>query len=95
MYFVQNEMVSETFASLGFPVWIIYPLAIAKYLGLIAIWSNKSKLLKEWAYAGFFFDVLLAAGAHLSVSDGGHYAALFGLVLVVVSRIYNGKLQNS
>ncbi len=29
-------------------------------LGLIAIWSNKSATLKEWAYAGFFFNFVLA-----------------------------------
>lgn len=95
MYFAQYEMVSETFVGLGFPVFIIYPLAIVKYLGLIAIWTNKSAVLKEWAYAGFAFDLLLAAGAHLNISDGEHMPALFGLVLVIVSRIYYGKLSQT
>ena len=95
MYFVQNEMVSETFLKLGFPTFIIYPLAIAKILGLVAIWTNKSKMLKEWAYAGFTFDVLLAIGAHLSINDGEHYAALFGLVLIIISYYFNRKVYPS
>ena len=42
-----NEMFSKRFAELGYPTYIIYPLMIAKILGLIAIWLNKSKTLKE------------------------------------------------
>ncbi len=95
MYFVQNDMVSETFLKLGFPTFIIYPLAIAKILGLIAIWTNKSAMLKEWAYAGFVFDLLLAITAHLAISDGEHYGAIVGLILVGVSYFYNRKLFNT
>ncbi|MFT5750465.1 MAG: hypothetical protein ACI93S_001748 [Ancylomarina sp.] len=40
-------MVSQTFVNLGFPVYIIYPLAIAKILGVIAILSKKYKFLME------------------------------------------------
>ena len=93
MYFAKYEMVQGVFGELGFPTFIIYPLAVAKYLGLIAIWSNKSKMLKEWAYAGFFFDVLLAIGAHLNVNDGGEGAAIAGLVFVVVSYFYDRKVH--
>ncbi len=85
MYIVKYDDVSLVFGKLGFPAFIIYPLAIAKILGLVAIWTNKSKSLKEWAYAGFVFDLLLAAGAHISVNDGEFAPALFGIVLVAVS----------
>ncbi|WP_369073566.1 DoxX family protein [Ancylomarina longa] len=53
LYILKHEMVSKTFTHLGFPTFLIYPLALAKLLGLIAILSKKSALLKEWAYAGF------------------------------------------
>lgn len=92
MYFVQNEMVSETFLKLGFPTFIIYPLAIAKILGLIAIWTNKSKMLKEWAYAGFVFDLLLATGSHLVAQDGEFAPSLVALILLSVSYYYHRKL---
>lgn len=92
MYFIQNEMVQETFLKLGFPTFVIYPLAILKILGVAVIWSNKSKMLKEWAYAGFTFNTLLAVGAHVGVSDGEHIAAVAGLILTIVSYIYNRKL---
>lgn len=91
MYIFNHEMVSETFTKLGYPTYLIYPLAIAKILGLIAIWTKKSKLLKEWAYAGFFFDFVLAALAHIMINDGEFAPALVAIVLLIVSYIYEGK----
>ena len=92
MYFFNYPMVSETFTNLGFPTYIIYPLAIAKILGLVAIWTRKSQTLKEWAYAGFFFDFVLAASAHYMIRDGEFAPALVAIVLVLVSYNYEKKI---
>ncbi|WP_297798502.1 DoxX family protein [uncultured Eudoraea sp.] len=92
MYFLNHEMVAETFSKLGYPSYIIYPLAIAKILGLIAIWSKKSNPLKEWAYAGFFFDFVLALSAHLHINDGEFGGALVAIILLLVSYVYEKKL---
>ncbi len=54
-----NPEFAKRFSEIGFPTYLIIPLMSAKTLGLIAIWSNKSQLLKEWAYSGFFFLFLL------------------------------------
>ena len=93
MYIVKHQMVSEIFEFLGYPTYIIYPLAIAKILGLIAIWTRKSHVLKEWAYAGFFFDLILAISAHLMVNDGEYIAAVFALVLLFISYFSEKKLN--
>lgn len=85
MYIFNNAQVQAAFTSLGFPTYIIYPLALAKILGIVAIWVKKPRTLKEWAYAGFFFNTLLAASAHLMVSDGQHFGALMAMVLVLTS----------
>ena len=92
MYFVQHDMVSETFLALGFPTFIIYPLAIAKLLGITAVWTNKSATLKQWAYAGFTFNAILAAGAHIAAGDGEFAGAIMGLVFVGTSFFFNSKL---
>jgi len=92
MYFFNNEMVSESFTRLGYPTYIIYPLATAKILGLIAIWTKKSKTLKEWAYAGFFFDFVLALSAHIMVNDGEFAPALVAIVLLLASYTYDKKV---
>ncbi len=92
MYFFNHEMVAETFTNLGYPTYIIYPLAVAKILGLIAIWSRKNNILKEWAYAGFFFNMVLALGAHFAINDGEFGGALVGIVLLLVSYSTEKKL---
>lgn len=92
MYMIKYEIASMTFVKLGYPVYIIYPLAIAKILGVLAILSRKSKLLKEWAYAGFFFDLLLALSAHMYVSDGQFGTAFVAVLLLIVSYRYDKKV---
>ncbi len=91
MYFFNHEMVSATFTKLGFPTYIIYPLAVLKILGLIAIWTRKSSMLKEWAYAGFFFDFLLAFSAHFNIGDGEYAPSLAAIVLLFVSYYFGNK----
>ncbi|MEX0275244.1 MAG: DoxX family protein [Flavobacteriaceae bacterium] len=92
MYFFKHGMVRETFMDLGYPTYIIYPLAILKIAGLVVIWSKKFKALKEWAYAGFFFDFVLALAAHLMVNDGEYLPALLAMVLLMVSYGYGKKM---
>ena len=92
-YFFNNDLIVGFFENMGYPTYLIYPLAIAKILGLIAIWGNFSKPLKEWAYAGFFFDFLLAASAHIIINDGEYAAALMALVLLLTSYFTWKKLD--
>lgn len=89
-YFFEYDKVAGFFKTLGYPTHIIYPLAIAKIIGLIIIWRRKPGFLKEWAYAGFFFDTLLAFVAHYMAEDGGGMFAIVGMVLVISSRISEG-----
>ena len=92
MYLFNHEEVSQVFSSLGYPTYVVYPLAIAKILGVIAILSKKSSTLKEWAYAGFFFDFVLAAAAHLSVGDGEFAPAVVASVVLLVSYFYDKRV---
>ncbi len=79
------------FEGFGYPGYLVYPLAGAKVLGLFAIWNPNFKSIKEWAYAGFFFDFILAFFAHYMISDGGQSAAIIGLVLIIVSYIFSKR----
>ncbi|MCT4646023.1 MAG: DoxX family protein [Carboxylicivirga sp.] len=91
MYIFNNDTVTTVFTKLGFPTFIIYPLAVAKILGVIAILSNFSRKLTEWAYAGFFFDFVLAAAAHIAIKDGEEMGASVALALLFVSYIFGRK----
>lgn len=95
MYFTKTEMVRGFFDALNYPSYLVYPLAIAKILGIVALLSNKSKLLKEWASAGFFFDTALATTAHFYNADGGHVMPLVGIALVFISRYKDSYLNEA
>ncbi|MGI9546662.1 MAG: DoxX family protein [Flavobacteriaceae bacterium] len=84
-YFFNHEIIVDFFEGYNYPAYLVYPLAIAKLLGLIAIWGNFSKFLKEWAYAGFFFNTSLALLAHLMAKDGGYLFSLLALICVLIS----------
>lgn len=93
MYFFNHAAIAEVFVRLGYPAYIIYPLAAAKILGLIAIWSNYSRDLKQWAYAGFFYDFLLALAAHVNAKDGEWLPAFVALILLMVSYFLGRNLE--
>lgn len=91
MYFFKHDMVVEAYTKLHFPTFIIYPLAVAKIFGVISLWAKVPARLKEWVYAGFFFNLLLAVAAHLNVGDNEYFASLIGIVLMGVSYFYYSK----
>ena len=91
-YVFKHTLIVEVFTKLGYPTYIIYPLAVAKILGVIAILTKTSKTLREWAYAGFFFNFLLALSAHIHVGDGQFLPALSCLILLLVSYVLDKKI---
>jgi len=91
MYLFNNEEISKAFTSFGYPTYIIYPLAFFKILGLITIWFVRNKSLKEWAYAGFFFNFVLAFFAHYMIGDGEQMGALLAIVLLLLSYVFSKK----
>lgn len=94
-YFVDYEMVSETFTSLGVPTEIIYPLAIVKILGILAIWLIKKPIIKTLAYLGFALDLIMAMFAHLNADDGGFSGPLVPLVLLIISYVFYRRISAS
>ena len=66
-------------AHLGYPKYIVPFLGVAKLLGIIAILIPGFPRLKEWAYAGLFFDLLGATYSGI-VTDGPQPQALFMLL---------------
>jgi len=72
---------------LGYPLYFSYILGVWKMLGVIAILIPKFSLLKEWAYAGFFFAMSGAVFSHIASGDSMNEIApsLVLLILTVVS----------
>jgi uncharacterized membrane protein YphA (DoxX/SURF4 family) len=67
---------------LGYPAYLLTLLGIWKILGVIAVLVPRLPLLKEWAYAGFFFAMSGAVFSHLAMHDEAK--ELFGPVLLLV-----------
>ncbi|MCD9187818.1 MAG: DoxX family protein [Pyrinomonadaceae bacterium] len=78
--------------SLGYPEHIAYVLPVTKILGVIAILSKKSKTLKEWAYAGFFFDFVLAALAHYFSGIPSPIPAVVAIILLFASYFLDREI---
>ncbi|HSE25490.1 MAG TPA: DoxX family protein [Pyrinomonadaceae bacterium] len=72
---------------LGYPVYLLTILGIWKILGVVAVLIPKYPVLKEWAYAGFFFAMSGAVISHLVSGDpvSQVFPALLLLVLTGVS----------
>jgi hypothetical protein len=72
---------------LGYPVYFLTILGVWKILGVIAILIPKYPLIKEWAYAGFFFAMSGAAISHLYIAQpvSEIFPSLLLLVLTIVS----------
>lgn len=60
-----NEIIKQ----LGYPQYLLSILGVWKILGVIAILIPKFPLLKEWAYAGFFFAMSGASISHFVVGQ--------------------------
>jgi hypothetical protein len=72
---------------LGYPVYLLTILGIWKILGVVTVLIPKFPLLKEWAYAGFFFAMSGAIFSHIAVGDQVTelFPSLLLLILTVVS----------
>jgi len=84
---LKNKDEVDNFTSLGFPTYLMTIIGVWKILGVIAILIPKYPLLKEWAYAGFFFVMSGAIISHLA-SDHNFskiFASLLLLVLTIIS----------
>lgn len=82
---VMVEEQRQTMTKLGFPLHLLPFLGVAKGLGiLVLIWPGRP-LLKEWAYAGFTFDLLGAAYAHVAVGDPGE--AMSALTVLAIGAV--------
>lgn len=77
----------ESVAGLGYPPYLLTILGVWKILGVVAILIPGFPLLKEWAYAGFFFVASGAFLSHVTMGDPVNkiFPSMLLLLLTVVS----------
>lgn len=85
--FVKAKEQTELIAHLGYPLYFLTIIGVWKILGVIAVLVPKFPLLKEWAYAGFFFVMSGALFSHLAMGDSGARDFVGPLLLIVLTIV--------
>ena len=70
---------------LGYPIYFLTIIGVWKIAGVVAVLIPRFPLLKEWAYAGFFFVMSGAVLSHFAAGDEAK--TLFGPVLLITLTI--------
>jgi len=77
----------DTMTHLGYPVYFVTILGVYKILGVVAVLIPRFPLVKEWAYAGFFFMMSGAVLTHIAAGNSisEMFPSLLLLILTLVS----------
>lgn len=92
MYFRNTEMVQGYFESLHYPAYVVIPLAIAKLVAVVMLLWRGIPWITEWAYAGLFFDAVLAFAAHMN-AGGGQMFSVIALIAIPISYYLGKKVR--
>lgn len=90
---IQMEEEVTKMNALGYPTYFLPIIGVWKILGSVAVLLPKRPLIKEWAYAGFFF---LMSGAIISHFVMGDKATEFiGPVLLLLLTIISWAFRSN
>jgi uncharacterized membrane protein YphA (DoxX/SURF4 family) len=84
----------ETHTILGYPVYLLTIIGIGKVLGSITLIVPGFPRLKEWAYAGMFFNMTGAFLSHAVVGDGAYHLIATATVALLVVASWALRPQN-
>ncbi|MEO6540455.1 MAG: DoxX family protein [Ferruginibacter sp.] len=76
---------ADMMTHLGYPLYFLTILGIWKILGVAAVLIPKFTIVKEWAYAGFFFAMSGAVFSHVALGDGTK--DFFGPILLLILTV--------
>jgi len=68
-HLLRADPMREGMQTLGYPLYVMTILGVAKLLGVVALLVPGRPLLKEWAYAGFTFNLIGATASHVFAGD--------------------------
>ncbi|WP_343304638.1 DoxX family protein [Chitinophaga niabensis] len=90
----KNPIVWDITVQLGYPPHFIYILGVAKLSGIVVLLTPDRLLrLKEWVFAGIFFDIVFAFFSKLSVLEpSAAIDAVVAFVMVTVTYIMFRRL---
>ena len=78
-------LVVQDVRSIGYPTYVLYIVGVWKILAVGALLWRRLPRLREWAYAGVFFEMSGAVASHLLVGDPiGRFAAPLAFTFVAL-----------
>jgi uncharacterized membrane protein YphA (DoxX/SURF4 family) len=87
---VSGPPVVDVLTHLGYPVYLLTILGVWKFLGGITLLVPRFPLLKEWAYAGIFFEL---TGAAASQAARGNWSELTAPLILTALTIASWALR--
>ena len=91
---VRNPFVRDVFAHLGYPLYLLTILGVAKIFAVVGLLAPRFRRVKEWAYADVFFVYAGAACSHFSIGDGPDKVAM-PLLFAVLALVSSGLWASS
>lgn len=82
------QLVEAIVHQLGYPLYFLTIIGVAKILAVITLLVPRFPRLKEWAYAGLSFNMIGALWSHVATADWGHVVSPTMMLLLVVASYY-------
>ncbi len=92
-YLTDTAVIEGTYQDYQYPAYLVIPMAIAKISAIVFIILRKPKWVMEWAYAGLFFDLVLACLAHFRIGDPGMTLPLLGILVLLISYFFGKTVR--
>ena len=91
---LQLEEPVAAMEKLGYPQYLLPFLGVWKLLGILVLLAPNSRILKEWAYAGFTFDLLGAGYSYIVIGDAEAFAPLTLFAFMLASYLLRPKSRS-
>ena len=82
---------TDFITKMGYPEFLLPFLGITKFLGVIAVLIPRYPLVKEWAYAGFFF--MMSGAIYSHVVTGAPIGEVAPPVLLLVLTVISWRFR--
>ncbi|WP_082221647.1 DoxX family protein [Herbaspirillum chlorophenolicum] len=95
LYVARKDWTRKEIGALGYPTYLVSPLAVAKFLAVLVIAVRPTAGISDLAYAGIFFHLILSGLAHFGVHRPRNaIPAFIGLILLVTSFISQNAVRS-
>lgn len=93
LFLTDTQVIQGHYQDYQYPSYLVVPMAIAKIFAIGFILYRKPKWVMEWAYAGLFYDLVLACFAHYRLADPGITLPLAGILLLLLSYFFGKTVR--